>query len=88
MRASGLCCNSQGIVLKGSPQSLLCFCLHLEMRLTKLLKISIKNTELARGIVRLTVEWFMRRENVDGLDGNGLLKTYVFSMEDKMAAEH
>ena len=29
----------------------------------------------------------MRRENVDGLDGNGLLKTYVFSMEDKMAAE-
>ena len=27
----------------------------------------------------------MSREN-DGLDGNGLLKTYVLSMEDKMTA--
>ena len=28
----------------------------------------------------------MRRETVDGLDGNGLLKRYALSMEDKMAA--
>ena len=28
----------------------------------------------------------MRREKFDGLDGNGLLKTYALSMEDKMAA--
>ena len=27
----------------------------------------------------------MRRETVDGLDGNGLLKRYALSMEDKMA---
>ena len=25
---------------------------------------------------------------MDGLDGNGLLKTYGLSMEDKMATEH
>ena len=26
----------------------------------------------------------MRRETIDGLDRNGLLKTYTLSMEDKM----
>ena len=31
---------------------------------------------------RLTVEWFL----IDGLDENGLLKTYALSIEDKMAA--
>ena len=25
-------------------------------------------------------------KRIDGLDGNGLLKAFVFSMEDKMAA--
>ena len=39
-----------------------------------------------RGIVRLMVEWFLRQGNNDGFDGNRLLKTYVLSMEDKMAA--
>ena len=32
------------------------------------------------------VEWFLRQGNNDGFDGNRLLKTYVLSMEDKMAA--
>ena len=26
------------------------------------------------------------KKTIDGLDGNGLLKTYTLSMEDKMAA--
>ena len=26
------------------------------------------------------------KKTIDGLDGNGLLKVYVFSMESKMAA--
>ena len=37
-------------------------------------------------MVRLIVEWFVRPKTVDDLDGNGLLKRYVLSMEDKMAA--
>ena len=36
-------------------------------------------------MVRLIVEWFMRR--INGVDGNGLLKTYgTLSLQDKMAA--
>ena len=35
----------------------------------------------------LTVEWFMsQKKTIGGLDGSRLLKTYTFSMEDKMAA--
>ena len=33
------------------------------------------------------MEWFLRWEIIDGLDGNRLLKAYTFLMEDKMAAE-
>ena len=43
-----------------------------------MLEISTKNLPSHQEDVRLTV---------DGLDGNGLLKAYVFFMEDKMAAE-
>ena len=39
---------------------------------------------LATGL--LTVRWFQSRKNIDGLHGNGLLKTYALLMEDKMAA--
>ena len=51
-------------VLKGPSQPLLCFqCLHLERRLTKLLEISTKRYLITKRIVRLTVEWFLSREN-------------------------
>ena len=32
----------------------------------------------------MTAEWFLSQE-IDDLDGNGLLKTYALSMEDTMA---
>ena len=37
-------------------------------------------------IATLTEQWFIGKKTIDGLDGNGLLKTYVLLMEDKMAA--
>ena len=41
--------------IKGPSQPLLCSCLHLGTRLS--------NTQSPRGIVRLSVEWFMSRKN-------------------------
>ena len=50
-------------------------------------EIKKKTLKLSRGIVRLTVEWFLRRENNRWLGWKWiLLKEYVFSMEGKMAA--
>ena len=49
-------------ILKRPSQSLLCFCLHLERRSTKLLEISTKKYLITKKN-SLTVEWFMRREN-------------------------
>ena len=50
-------------LLEGPSQSLPCFCLHPGTRLIKWLEISTRNTYSPRGIVRLIVEWFLRREN-------------------------
>ena len=55
-------------------------------RQAKLLESSTKKYLITKRSSYATVEWFVRRETIDGLDGNGLLKTYALSMEDKMAA--
>ena len=70
--------------IQRAVQPLPCFCLHLGTQSTKLLKINTKNTSSSWRIFRLTVEWFLKTS--DDLDGNGLLKTYVLSKEDKIAA--
>ena len=41
-----------------------------------------------RGIVTLNVEWLLSQQNNHGMDGNGLLKTYALSMEDKRWLNH
>ena len=48
-----------------------------------------KLTQSSRGIVRLTVEWFLRRENNRWLGWKRISPSIpVFSMEGKMAVEH
>ena len=49
--------------LKGLCQPLPCFCLHLGTINSIARNKHQKYTQSPRGIVRLTVEWFLRREN-------------------------
>ena len=67
-------------VLDGLSQPLPCFRLHLGTRLTKLLEINYKKK---RGIVRLTIEWFLSRENNPWLI---LIKTFRWKI--KWRLEH
>ena len=64
-RSFATVCTTEGSKLLGYRGRLRhsCFCLHLGKRFTKLLEISSKKYLKPRRIVRLTVEWFMRREN-------------------------